>query len=133
MFLAGLAVLGLVVITGAPAVQAAGKITSILLSDKADDQGVVAKHVDRFAPDTENIYGAATITGAQKGQKVTANLLYGPENHKALTVTKDIPGKGDITLTFAFSKPAKGWPPGDYRVVISTTGGATKEAAFQVK
>jgi hypothetical protein len=134
MLLAGLAVLFMVIITAVPAeLQAAGKFTSLLLGDKADANGVVAKHMDKFTPTTPEIYGTAKITGLAKGQKVTADLLYGPQNLKALTITKDIKGSGDITFTFAFSKPTKGWPPGDYKVVISTSDGAKKEVPFQVK
>lgn len=134
MLLAGLALLCLVIITGLPAeLQAAGKINSILLSNKADANGVVDKHLDKFTPTTAEIYGTAKMTGATKGQKVTADLLYGPENFKALTITKDIPGSGDVTFTFAFSKPTKGWPVGNYKVVISTSDGAKKEVPFQVK
>lgn len=134
MLLAGLAVLCMVIMAAVPAeLQAAGKFTSLLLSDKADAGGVVAKHLDKFTPNTPEIYGTAKITGLGKGQTVTADLLYGPQNLKALTITKDIKGSGNITFTFAFSKPTKGWPPGDYRVVISTSDGATKEVPFQVK
>lgn len=134
MLLAGLALVCMVIIAGLPAeLQAAGKITSLLLSDKADANGVVDKHLDKFTPTTAEIYGTAKMTGAAKGHKVTADLLYGPENYKALTITKDVPGSGDVTFTFAFSKPTKGWPVGDYKVVISVSDGAKKEVPFQVK
>ena len=134
MLLAGLTLFFMVIMAALPApVQAASKITEILMSDKADAGGVVAKHQDKFAPTTASIKGTALITGAEKGQKVTADLIYGPENLKALTITKDIPGSGEVTLTFAFSKPTNNWPQGDYKVVVSTSDGATKTVPFQVK
>jgi hypothetical protein len=134
MLLAGLAVLCMVIMAALPApVQAASKITEILLSDKADANDVVAKHQDKFTPTTASIKGTALISGMEKGQKVTVDLIYGPENLKALTVTKDVPGSGDINFTFAFSKPTNNWPPGDYKVVVTTSDGVTKSVPFQVK
>jgi hypothetical protein len=134
MFLAGLVVCFLVAIASWPAsLEAASKVTSILLNDEADADGVVEKHKDQFSPTTAEIYGTGKITGAEKGQKVTADLLYGPENIKPLTITKEVSGSGDITFTFAFSKPTNDWPAGDYKVVISTSDGATKQVPFQVR
>jgi len=134
ILLTGLAVVFLVIMASLPSpLQAASKITEILLSDKADANDVVAKHQDKFTPTTAEIKGTAKINGVEKGQTVTADLIYGPQNLKALTITKDVPGSGDINFTFAFSKPTKGWPQGDYKVVISTSDGATKLVPFQVK
>jgi hypothetical protein len=134
MLLAGLVVFFGVIMAALPApVQAASKITEILLSDKTDASGAVTKHQDKFAPTTASIKGTALISGMEKGQKVTADLIYGPENLKALSGTYDIPGSGDITLKFAFSKPTNDWPQGDYKVVVTTSDGVTKSVPFQVK
>jgi hypothetical protein len=134
MFLAGLAVFLMVIMAALPApVQAASKITDILLSEKTDAAGAVTKHQDKFAPTTASIKGTALISGMEKGQKVTADLIYGPENLKALSASYDIPGSGDITLKFAFSKPTNNWPPGNYKVVITTSDGISKSVPFQVQ
>ena len=134
MLLASLAVFLMMIMAALPApVQAASKIAEILISDQADAGGVVSKHRDKFAPTTASIKGTALICGAEIGQKVTADLIYGPENLKALTITKDIPGPGDVTLTFAFSKPTNNWPQGNYKVVVTISDGATKSVPFQVK
>ena len=134
MLLAGLAVFFMVIMAALPApVQAASKITQILVSDKADADGVVTKHQDKFAPTTASIKGTALISGMEKGQKVTADLIYGPENLKALSASYDIPGSGEVTLKFAFSKPTNNWPPGNYKVVITTSDGVSKSVPFQVK
>ena len=93
----------------------------------------MTKHKDTFVPTTASIKGTALISGMEKGQKVTADLIYGPENLKALSGTYDIPGSGDITLKFAFSKPTNNWPPGDYKAVVTTSDGVTKSVPFQVK
>ncbi len=132
--LASLAVFLWIIMVALPApAQAASKITEVLVSDQADDGGVVSKRKDRFVPTTASIKGTALITGMQKGQKVTADLIYGPENLKALSITKDISGTGDVTFTFAFSKPTNNWPPGDYKVVVTTSDGDTKSVPFQVQ
>lgn len=134
MLLAGLAVFFMVVMAAGPApLQAAGTIPEVLLSDQADANGLVAKHQAKFTPTTAEIYGTALIAGAEKGKQVTAELFYMTQNLKVLSITKDLPGGGEATFTFAFSKPTKGWPQGDYKVVISTSDGATKEVPFQVK
>jgi hypothetical protein len=134
MLLAGLAVFFMVIMAALPApVQAASKITDILLSVKTDAAGAVTEHQDKFAPTTASIKGTARISGMEKGQKVTADLIYGPENLKALSITEDIPGSGDTTMNFAFSKPTNNWPPGNYKVVITTSDGVSKSVPFQVK
>jgi hypothetical protein len=134
MLLAGLAVFFMVIMAARPApLQAASKITEILLSDKADASGAVVKHQDKFTTTTAEIKGTGKIIGMEKGQKVTTDLIYGPKNLKALSITKDITGSGDVTFNFAFSKPTKDWPQGDYKVVVYTSDGVTKEVPFQVK
>jgi hypothetical protein len=134
MLLAGLAVLLMVIMAAVPApVQAASKITKIVVGDTADAAGVVSKQKDKFPPTTASIMGTALVTGMQKGQKVTADLIYGPKNLKALTITKEISGNGDVTLTFAFSKPTNNWPKGNYKVVITTSDGVSKSVPFQVE
>jgi len=55
------------------------------------------------------------------------------QNLSILSSTDALPNDGEVTLTFAFPKPDKGWPPGDYKLVISTAGGASKTVTFQVK
>lgn len=122
MLLMGMAIVFMVLMAATPtSVQAASKITEISLNQT------------EFTPDSPEIKGVAKIPGVEKGLKVTADLLYGPENLKALTVTKEAPGQGDLSFDFTFSKPTKGWPKGNYKVVISTSDGAKKEIPFTVK
>ena len=132
MLMAGLAVLFMVIM--APALlQAAGQVAEIMLSDQADAKGVVAEHQSKFPASVAEIYGTALIAGAKKGKEVTTELFYVTQNLKVLSSTDDLPNDGEVTLTFAFPKPAKGWPAGDYKLVISIAGGATKALTFQVK
>ena len=64
MFLAGLAVFLMVIMAALPApVQAASKITDILLSVKTDAAGAATERPDKFAPTTASIKGTAHITG----------------------------------------------------------------------
>jgi hypothetical protein len=122
MFLAGLTVFLVVAIATIPTpVQAASKITELSLNQ------------NQFTPTSPIIKGVAKVEGAEKGQKVTADLIYVTQNLKALTITKDVPGSGLLTFDFSFSKPTNNWPQGDYKVVISTTDGAVKEIPLQVK
>ena len=97
-----------------------------MLSDQADAKGVVAKHQSTFPTSVGKIYGTALIAGAKKGQEVTTELFYVTRNLRNLSSTDDLPNDGEVTLTFAFPKPDKGWPPGDYKLVISIAGGATR-------
>jgi hypothetical protein len=134
MLLAGLAVFFVVIMAAGPApLQAASQIAEVLLGDKADANGAVEQHQDRFTPTTAEIKGTVYIAGAEKGKKVTVELIYATRNLKVLTMNEDLPGGGEATFTFALPKPEKGWPKGDYKVVISTSDGATKEVSFQVK
>jgi hypothetical protein len=134
ILLAGLAVFFVMIMAAGPApLQAASQIDEILLGDKADVNGVVKKSQDRFTPTTAAIKGTVFIAGVEKGKKVTVELIYATQNLKVLTMNKDLPGAGDVTFNFAIPKPDKGWPKGDYKMVISTSDGATKDVSFQVK
>ena len=134
MLMASLAVIFMVIMAAAPApVQAASQVAEIMLSDKADAKGEVAQHRSIFPTSVAEIYGTALIAGAKKGQGVTTELFYMTKNLSILSSTDDLPNDGEVTLTFAFPKPDKGWPKGDYKLVISLADGATKTVTFQVK
>ena len=134
ILMAGLAVIFMVIMAAAPApLQAASQVAEIMLSDQADAQGQVAQHQSKFTSSVAEIYGTALIAGAKKGKEVTTELFYVTQNLKILSSTDDLPNDGEVTLTFAFPKPPKGWPAGDYKLVISLAGGATKAVTFQVK
>jgi hypothetical protein len=132
MFMAVLAVMFIVSMAPAP-LQAAGQVAEIMLNDQADAKGVVAQHQSKFSTSVGEIFGTALIAGAKKGQAVTTELFYVTRDLSILSSTDDLPNDGEVTLTFAFPKPDKGWPPGDYKLVISLAGGAGKTVTFQVK
>jgi hypothetical protein len=132
ILMAGLAVIFMVIMAPAP-LKAASQVAEIMLSDQADAKGVVAEHQSKFPSSVAEIYGTALIAGAKKGKEVTTELFYVTQNLKVLSSTDDLPNDGEVTLTFAFPKPSKGWPPGDYKLVISISDGATKAVTFQVK
>ena len=130
--MAGLAVLFMAIMAPAP-IQAASQVAEIMLNDQADAKGVVAEHQSKFSTSVGEIFGTALIAGAKKGQEVTTELFYVTQNLSVLSSTDGLPNDGEVTLTFAFPKPSKGWPPGDYKLVISISDGATKAVTFQVK
>jgi hypothetical protein len=132
--MAGLAVIFMAIMAAAPApLQAASQVAEIMLSDQADAKGVVAEHKSKFPTSVGEIFGTALIAGAKKGQGVTTELFYMTRNLNILSSTDALPNDGEVTLTFAFPKPDKGWPPGDYKLVVSTADRATKTVTFQVK
>ena len=132
MLMAGLAVMFMIIMAPAP-LQAASQVAELMLSDQADAKGVVAQHQSKFSTSVGEIYGTALIAGAKKGQVVTTELFYVTRNLSILSSTDNLPNDGEVTLTFAFPKPDKGWPAGDYKLVISIAGGASKTVTFQVK
>lgn len=134
MLMAGLAVLFMLIMAAAPApLYAASQVAELMLSDHADAKGVVETHQSQFSSSVGEIYGTALISGATKGKEVSTELFYMTRNLSILTSRDDLPDNGDVTLTFAFPKPEKGWPPGDYKLVVSIAGGGTKTTTFQVK
>jgi hypothetical protein len=134
LLMAGLAMIFMLIMAAAPApVQAASQVAEIMLNSQADAKGVVAEHQGKFPTSVAEIYGTALIGGAKKGQGVTTELFYVTKNLSVLSSTDALPNDGEVTLTFAFPKPSKGWPAGDYKLVISTVGGASKAVTFQVK
>ena len=132
--LAGLVVFFMAIMAAGPTpLQAASRIESIMLSNQAGANGVVEKHQDTFPRTTAEIFGTALIAGAVKGKQVTTELFYMTKNQKVLSSPEDLTADGEVTFTFAFPKPEKGWPAGKYKLVIFTSDGATKEVLFQVK
>jgi hypothetical protein len=132
--MAGLAVMFMVIMAAAPApLQAASQVAEVMVSDHADAKGVVEQHQSIFSRSVGEIFGTAFIDGVSKGKEITTQLFYVTQNLEVLSITKDLTGSGEVTFTFAFPKPTKGWPPGDYRLVISTSDGGTKAVTFQVK
>ena len=134
MLMAGLAMIFMLIMSAAPApLQAASQVAEIMLNDQADAKGVVAEHKSTFPTSVGEIFGTALIAGAKKGQAVTTELFYMTRNLSILSSTDDLPNDGEVTLTFAFPKPDKGWPAGNYKLVVSTADRATKTVTFQVK
>jgi hypothetical protein len=132
--IAGLAVIFMLIMAAAPApLQAASQVAEIMLSDHADANGVVEKHQGTFSRSVGELFGTALIAGVSTGKEITTKLFYVTQNLEVLSVTKDLTGSGEVTFTFAFPKPTKGWPRGDYRLVISTSDGGTKAVTFQEK
>ena len=134
LLMAGLTVIFMLIMAAAPApLQAASQVAEIMLGDHADATGVVEKHQGTFPRSAGEIFGTALIAGVSPGKEITTKLFYVTQNLEVLSITKDLTGSGEVTYTFAFPKPSKGWPPGDYRLVISTSDGGTKAVTFKVK
>lgn len=134
LLMAGLTVIFLLIMAAAPApLQAASRVAEIMLSDHADPKGVVAEHQSQFTPSAAEIHGTVLISGAQKGQAVTTELFYVTKKLKIISSTDDLTENGEVTFIFAFPKPDKGWPVGDYKLVITLANRATKSVTFQVK
>jgi hypothetical protein len=132
LLMAALAVIFMAIMAPA-SLQAASQVAELMLSDQADAKGLVAQHQSKFSPSVADIYGTALIAGAKKGKEITTELFYVTRNLKVFSSTDDLPNDGEVTFTFAFPKPSNGWPPGDYKLVISLADGATKAVTFQVK
>jgi hypothetical protein len=134
ILVAGLAVIFLVIMAAVPTpLHAAGQVTEIMLGDHVDAKGLVEQHQSTFPASVAEIHGTALIAGAVKGQAVTTKLFYVTRNLEVLSSSDDLPDNGEVTLNFAFPKPERGWPPGDYKLVISLANRATKTVTFQVK
>jgi hypothetical protein len=110
-----------------------GTIFDIRLNDHADSRGVVDSTKNSFTPDTAEIFASAYIQGADKGNTVTATMVYLDANEKIGPVTNQISEDGDRISNFSFSKPTKGWPTGNYKVTITLLNGQTKDTTFSVR
>ncbi len=58
-------------------------------------------------------------TGGAKKREGVTKLFYVTRNLEIFSSTDASPNDGEVTLTFAFPKPDKGWPAGDYKLVMS--------------
>jgi hypothetical protein len=90
-----------------------------------------------FAADTPKLHALFGTTGIGSGDKVRAVLIAedvgdaAPANTKVLEKTLPL-GEDTSDGDFAFSKPAKGWPPGKYRVDIYVNDEVATKAKFTI-
>jgi hypothetical protein len=113
--------------------QSVGRIVDIKLNDVIDSRGVVVKHKDIYSPTVPEINVSAYIENAVKGGKVSADLVYSRTGDIVGPVSNGIVEDGDRISNFSFSKPTKGWPEGNYRVIITLSSGESKSVTFEVK
>ena len=114
-------------------VMAASKFESVKIGELGPDGKLIAKTV--FAPETKAFVIIAELQDVKIGTKVTADMVYfAPEGPiKPLTTSEVAKQGGGVTTTFQFSKPSKGWPKGNYKIVITLSTGETQEVAFKVE
>ncbi|MBM4285217.1 MAG: hypothetical protein FJ128_08200 [Deltaproteobacteria bacterium] len=129
----GTAALVLMALTPLP-LSAAAKFAKVKLGSQQTETGKLeAKSV--FTPETPIIAAVAQLEGVAAGTKITGDMHYQtPEGWiKPLSTTEEAKQGGDLTMNFRFSKPTKGWPQGNYKIVISLSTGEQQEITFKVE
>jgi hypothetical protein len=123
----------LAILVALPAAVLAAKFESVKIGELGPDGKLIAKTV--FVPETKAFIIIAELQDVKAGTKVTADMVYfTPEGPiKPLSTSEVAKQAGGVTTTFQFSKPSKGWPQGNYKIVITLSTGETQEVAFKVE
>lgn len=115
------------------AVQGA-EVVDVTLGTRFNDKtNEVSNPSDSFKPNDATIYCSVFIKNAKKGMEVSALLDFENGRGTVGPVKTKIKNSGDIVSAFTFSKPASGWPKGNYEIKISLNKTEVKGASFTVK
>jgi len=110
------------------------KISNVRLGDRLSGGRDVQNVSSRFGPQTENIYVVYDWEGeGAYGHKLTLTLVYKQNGRKIAQAVYKFPASRSQGINnAAFSRPAGGWPEGDYRVDFSIAGQIVYEAPFEI-
>lgn len=107
-------------------------IGKIEIGTQRNPNGSIQDPAVRFPQGTGDIKVSAYISGAKKGQWISAVWYFGEEAISS-PVISEIGEDGDFISQFYISPPTNGWPTGNYKVVISVDKGkVTKEASYSI-
>ena len=105
-------------------------IVSVLLGRAVDSENVVLADTSVFAR-RDHIHASVLSTGVNQGLRMTARWLAPDGATIAETAEALVPTSATAT-TFSISNP-KGWPVGEYQVLIAVNGSILESRKFSVR
>jgi len=86
------------------------------------------ERTSHFPLDTGEVFVSLKVSDAAPGAKLEASWRH--EGKEIVAYERDVDGTRYAALSI--TRPANGWPPGDYEVVLSLDGKHTKRAKFAI-
>lgn len=121
-----------------PEINNTAKLEKIIITDKPS--GV---HRAVFSNNPETVYHSVLISGAEKGQKVSAQVFYlgqkvegeAKEGFAVRSDSKELAGQIDPeVVTFQLPRSGRSWQlKGQYKVSFSLDNGSNLESYFEIK
>ncbi|MEO7252312.1 MAG: hypothetical protein ABIW30_06875 [Arenimonas sp.] len=114
-----------------PAAAPAGfRIVSVLLGNAVDTDNLVVSELGSFGR-KDAIYASVLSTGSSQGLRISARWMAPDGSTIAETSQPLVPTAATVT-TFSVRNP-KGWPDGEYQVLIGIDGHAQLKKSFTVR
>jgi hypothetical protein len=115
----------------APAAPAPFAVTSVDLGKQIGADKKVTESLALFGPG-DTIYASVSSTGAAPSVVLKARWTYEEDGQLVNESSETIAPTGPAVTEFHIGKPS-GWPPGKYKVVISSNGTPVQSKEFQIK
>ena len=110
-----------------------GEIFKILVSDTMNTKGEVETSKTIISTKSSKIYASVYILHAQKGLKITAELVNIVTGAKIGPSNVSIEKNGNVIRNFSFTNTAKIWPAGDYQINVTTSNQQYSTVAFKIQ
>lgn len=125
-----------VLICAFASVSHAAKVVSIVLCQDVTEEGGPVAVTETFSPDTPQIQALVTVEEADagalvKGTWVSIDAIETP-NYTIDEAEAQFESAGGGTIYFSVTKPASGWPTGNYRIDVSINGQMASSASFKI-
>lgn len=122
----------IVAVAGAPVDNAGASIQGVIVSDTADKKDFVDIEKPIIAKSAPKIYVTVQIVSPKGGTTVSAILTTAP-GQKIGPSVQTVSNPGDTIKAFYFIPTTATWVPGDYRVDVTLSTGASQATKFKVQ
>ncbi len=104
----------------------------LALGLEIDTNGIVKKPTTHFESNSDDIYVNIEIENGIRGTIVYLNFQH-LDSGSFIPAQATIDEDGDNILMSVFSPPAGGWPKGQYKLVVTSSGGLNKVVDFEIE
>lgn len=108
------------------------EFTALAIGTEVDLSGEIVNPATTFPLDIKDIYATLTIANGTSGDQIQVIFEHVPTSSQIPPVSATLEQNGSSNLSFIFTPPASGWPPGDYVIKVSSASGVNKSFPFKL-
>lgn len=115
----------------------AANLVSVAICENVTKIGSIPVGIkDKFIPQTPNIHAVAVLKNLKKDTKIRGSWIAvnttKPPNYQISFEETLVKKDGNATVHFTVPRPAKGWPPGNYRFDLYINGNLYHTVPFSI-